>query len=167
MVVLLFWRDGMYAGAALAVFLAASLTDYLDGRIARQRNEVTSFGRLMDPIADKTLTLGAFGSFWALGILPGLWVLVVAAREIFVTWVRLFSSRTNQDQAVRSSGKQKTVFQMIYISLVLAYLYVRRAPFWDSDWDSLAMRLVRLGMIFIVTLTLWSGLRLLITRRKV
>jgi len=164
MVFLLFWRDGRWAWAAFAVFLAASLTDYWDGRLARQRNEVTFFGKLMDPIADKTLTLGAFGSFWALGLLPGLWVLVVAVRDTVVTWTRLFS-RQAQDQAVRSSGKNKTFLQMTYICLVMAYLSVRQTSFWNDAWDPSARWLVRLGMILIVVLTLWSGLRILVKRK--
>lgn len=165
MVFFLFWRGGRWAGVAFAVFLAASLTDYLDGRLARQRNEVTSIGKLMDPIADKTLTLGAFGSFWALGLLPGLWVLVVAVRDIVVTWMRLFS-RQAQDQAVRSSGKNKTFLQMVYICLVMAYLSVRQTSFWDDAWEPSVIWLVRFGMVLIVALTLWSGLRILIKRKK-
>ena len=165
MVSLLFWREGAWAPAAFPVFLVGSLTDYWDGRLARQRNQITRFGTLMDPIADKALTLGAFTSFWALGLVSGLWVLVVAVRDIIVTVPRLFSAGKEPARAVRSSGKQKTAFQMIYISLVLAYVSARRTSLWKVDWDPAALAFAEWGMILIAVLTIWSGLRVFFASR--
>ena len=161
MVYFIFENGGRSAHWALFTFLVASLTDYWDGRLARRRNETTVFGALMDPLADKTLTLCAFLSFWKLDLVPGLWVAVVASRDAIVTGFRLFSLGRGGDQAAGASGKRKTFFQMIYISAVLGYLSARRHSFWDPAWEEPVLTLVRVGMVGVVLLVLWSGLRAL------
>jgi CDP-diacylglycerol--glycerol-3-phosphate 3-phosphatidyltransferase len=149
---------------ALFFFIIASLTDYWDGRIARGRGMVSQFGKLMDPIADKILTLAAFFSFWYLGLLPLWMVLVVVARDLTVTTARFFMPATGSVRAARMSGKQKTVVQILFIIGVLLYLIARQLPDWQPAWDETANACVTWGMGLVVLITVWSGVRVLIKR---
>lgn len=158
MVYFIFKNDGDISEWALVVFLIASLTDYWDGRLARRSGQITDYGSLMDPIADKALTLCAFVSFWKLDLVPGIWVALVAAREATVTGFRLYSLGQGKVEPALSSGKKKTVFQMVYISGVLAYIAALHSRFWDPSWEAPAAFLVRTGMLGVVLMTLSSGL---------
>ena len=77
---------------ALAVFIVASLTDWLDGMLARRRGELTPLGALLDPIADKVLVLGAFLAFVQLRLVPAWMVLVIMLRELVITRIRLIAA---------------------------------------------------------------------------
>ncbi len=158
---LMFLGQGQWVAAAFSVFLLASLTDYWDGRLARSRNQVTYFGKLMDPIADKTLTACAFGSFYFLRLLPGFLVLLVIGRDLIVTWHRLALLQSGQEPLVsRESGKHKTFLQMVYICFVLCYLIFKNTSFWNAVWDPFVFQVIYWGMLAILLLTLWSGLRI-------
>jgi len=74
---------------ALAVFILASLTDYYDGAIARKTGQITNLGKILDPIADKVLTLAAFLAFVQMGLVEAWMVVVIIMRELFITGVRL------------------------------------------------------------------------------
>ena len=161
MVYFIFEQSGRFADWALVIFLAASLTDYWDGRLARKRGQTTIFGALMDPIADKTLTLCAFLSFWKLDLIPGIWVAAVASRDAIVTAFRLFALGRGETQAAWPSGKRKTFFQVLYISSVLAYLWFRQREFWQRGWDGPALLGVHAGMLVVVFLVMRSGFAVL------
>ena len=160
MVYFIFVDGGQQAIWALAIFIAASLTDYYDGKLARKSGQLTVFGSLMDPIADKTLTLCAFVSFWKLDLLPGLWVAIVAARDAVMTGHRLFHLGKGNISA-KTSGKWKTFIQMLYITLVLAYLGVQGQAFWDGSWNVAVEQWIDGGMFLIVALSLWSAVETL------
>lgn len=150
--------DGAHAHWALVVFLLASLTDYWDGRLARKMGQTTVYGALMDPIADKALTLCAFLGFWKLNLVPGLWISVVASRDAVVTAFRLFSlGVSGGDHSAGTSGKHKTFIQMAFIIGVLGYLALRQRSFWDPAWEPSALFFVRCGMLLVVVLAVWSG----------
>ncbi len=142
---------------ALFAFVAAALTDYWDGIVARGMGEVSQFGKLMDPIADKLLTLSAFLSFWYLHLLPLWMVLVVVARDIFVTAARFLMPSSSEGRAARAGGKQKTILQMLFIIAVLLYLIARQSPEWQPSWNSRALDFTRGGMFLVVVATVWSG----------
>ncbi len=106
---------------ALGVFCVAAATDHLDGHLARSRNLVTDFGKVVDPIADKALTLGAFLMIaWDLGSV-WMWVftVLVAVRELGITWWRAVLLRRGVVVAANRGGKLKTVLQMLFIVLML------------------------------------------------
>ena len=149
---------------ALIAFAAAGITDYWDGKIARNMGEVSLFGKLMDPIADKILTLAAFFSFWRLSLLPLWMVLAVVLRDVLVTTSRFFMPPSSKSFSAGQSGKQKTFFQIIYIVLVLIYLIARQLPQWQTSWNEPALLLARIGMTFIVFITVWSGVRVFIKK---
>jgi CDP-diacylglycerol--glycerol-3-phosphate 3-phosphatidyltransferase len=105
--------------AALAVFVIASLTDKLDGHLARKYNMITDFGKFMDPLADKLLVSGAFVVLIQLGRIEAWIVFVILAREFAVTGLRTLAAAQNIVIAASNYGKIKTVTQIIAIILLL------------------------------------------------
>ena len=105
---------------ALAVFIIASLTDLLDGRIARKYNLVTNFGKFMDPLADKLLVCSALICLVALERIPAWVVIVIIAREFIISGFRLIASDNGVVIAASYWGKFKTTFQMVMICLMIA-----------------------------------------------
>lgn len=103
---------------ALIVFAAASLTDMLDGRIARSRHLVTNFGKFMDPIADKLLTHTAFIMLCSMGRLNVVACIIFIAREFVVSGLRLVAVEQGHVIAAGMSGKIKTVLQMVLVMLL-------------------------------------------------
>ena len=107
--------------AALAVFILASVTDFIDGYIARHYNQVTDFGKFMDPLADKLLVMSALLWFVEAGRLPAWAMLVVVAREFAVTALRLIAVERGRVIAAAWSGKIKTASTMVCICLMLLF----------------------------------------------
>lgn len=105
---------------ALAVFIIASLTDLLDGKIARKYNLVTNFGKFMDPLADKLLVCSALICLVALDRIPAWVVIVIIAREFIISGFRLIASDNGVVIAASYWGKFKTTFQMVMICLMIA-----------------------------------------------
>ena len=103
---------------ALAVFVIASLTDLLDGYIARHYNQVTDFGKFMDPLADKVLVLTAMVCFCAIGRMPDWAVVIVMAREFAVSGLRLVAVDNGRVIAAGWSGKVKTASTMVCLGLM-------------------------------------------------
>lgn len=105
---------------ALIIFCVASLTDMLDGKIARARNLVTNFGKFMDPLADKLLVCSALICFVELDKLPAWMVIIIIAREFIISGFRLVASDNGIVIAASWWGKSKTISQMIMIILLIA-----------------------------------------------
>lgn len=104
---------------ALAIFIIASLTDLLDGKIARKYNLVTNFGKFMDPLADKLLVCAAMICLVEMGRLPSWIVIVIISREFIISGFRLIASDNGVVIAASYWGKFKTTFQMIMIILLI------------------------------------------------
>ena len=104
---------------ALAIFIIASLTDLLDGKIARKRNLVTNFGKIMDPLADKLLVCSALICLVEMERLAAWMVIVIIAREFIISGFRLIASDNGVVIAASYWGKFKTTFQMIMIILLI------------------------------------------------
>lgn len=159
-------RPGLpWKGAALVIFLAASATDYWDGRLARRHGQITPFGQLMDPIADKLLALGAFFAFAFAGFIPLWTAAVVALRDVIVTGIR-FVLPPGKAQEAKKSGKRKTFFQFAYITGALTLLIALESSAWRSDWDAVVDTFFLYGMLAVVAMTVWSGVSYLAQLRK-
>ena len=117
--------------AALLVFVLASLTDWLDGYIARKHNLVTNLGKFLDPLADKALTTAAYlGLMQVVNNSSIVWALfLVLIREFAVTSVRLMAAKDGVVVAASLAGKLKTVLQMVSIIFSLFYLEIKRYTF--------------------------------------
>ena len=108
-----------YRYAAVIIFILASLTDMLDGKIARKYNLVTNFGKLMDPLADKLLVCSALIWMIELDRLPAWMVIVVIAREFIISGFRLIAAENGVVIAANYWGKFKTASQMVMIILLI------------------------------------------------
>lgn len=123
--VFLFFLLTDYAGncskwIAVIVFILASLTDFLDGHIARKYNLVTNFGKFMDPLADKLLVCSAMICFIELDKLPAWIVIIIIGREFIISGFRLIAADNGIVIAASWWGKAKTISQMIMIILLVA-----------------------------------------------
>ncbi|MDY4070069.1 MAG: CDP-diacylglycerol--glycerol-3-phosphate 3-phosphatidyltransferase [Lachnospiraceae bacterium] len=107
---------------ALAIFVVASLTDLLDGKIARKYNLVTNFGKFMDPLADKMLVCSALICLTALDKLPAWITIVIICRDFVISGFRLVAADNGVVIAASYWGKYKTTFQMIMVCLLIADL---------------------------------------------
>ena len=116
--------------AALIVFALASLTDALDGHIARKNNLVTTFGKFLDPLADKVLVISALAVFVDLGIISAVPFVIIIAREFMVSGLRLVAADSRVVVAAGFWGKLKTAFTMASIVFILLMMAVSS----DFDW---------------------------------
>ena len=105
---------------SLVIFIVASLTDLIDGKIARKYNMVTNFGKFMDPLADKLLVCSALIALVEMGRIPAWIVIVIISREFIISGYRLVASDNHVVIAASYWGKFKTTFQMLMVCLMIA-----------------------------------------------
>ena len=144
--------------AAFVVFAVAAITDRFDGELARSWGQITDFGRIADPIADKALTLGGFALLSYQGFLPWWLTILIAVRELGITAMRAFFLRRGVVVSANQAGKMKTFMQMVALGTLLipwAHFTVMKEA--NEGWVVLV---IRLGQIFAgvaLALTLYSG----------
>lgn len=141
---------------ALAIFILASLTDWLDGYLARKNNLVTNFGKFMDPIADKLLVCSAMICLVQMNKLAGWMVIIFISREFIISGFRLVASDNGVVIAASYWGKSKTVFQMAMIILLIA------------DFTNIVLQWITIGCVWVaLALTVISLIDYLIKNRGV
>lgn len=118
---------------AFIIFVIAGITDYLDGHLARTVYGVTSFGKLMDPLADKVIICAAFVSFAELGLVPAYIVVIIIAREFLVTGLRLLAIEKGVLITAGKWGKHKTVWQIVAVVVILLGMAIRHDVFRGAD----------------------------------
>lgn len=136
-----------------AIFITASLTDFLDGWIARKYNLVTNFGKFFDPIADKLLVNATLILFSSLGVLPIWMTVVLILRDTFIDFIRMILSSKGITLAAGMGGKLKTTFQMIGLSLLF---FINLKIFGWSEWDW-QNQLVLIPMYIATFFSIYSG----------
>lgn len=153
---------------AYLLFIVATITDYYDGKIARERNLVTNFGKLLDPVADKVLLLGAFVMLMRF---PGLripaWaVVIILAREFLITGVRSLAATTGVVISANFWGKTKAVIQMVYVFAFMFFAIVGQllqaythAPVWTATYTKWVETASLWAMVFVAVITIFSGLQ--------
>jgi len=137
---------------ALAIFIVASVTDFIDGYIARHYNQVTDFGKFMDPLADKVLVLTAMICFCAMGRFPAWALVIVMAREFAVSGLRMVAVDNGRVIAAGWSGKVKTFATMVCLCIM-------HLPVWE--W------LMWVCVIVIAVTTLYSGIEYFVKNKDV
>lgn len=113
-------KSGLWMWLALAVFIVASLTDFVDGYIARHYHQVSDFGKFLDPLADKLLTIAAMCMFCEWGMFPAWALMIVLTREFAVTGLRLVAVGNGTVIAAGWSGKVKTASTMVALCVMMA-----------------------------------------------
>ena len=134
---------GMWMLVSLGIFIVASLTDYIDGQIARKCNQVSDFGKFLDPLADKLLTIACMCMMCEWGMMPAWALMIVLTREFAVTGLRLVAVQNGTVIAAGWSGKVKTFSTMIGLCVMMAFPQV--------TWISMTV------LVVIVATTLYSG----------
>ncbi len=114
-------QPGLWMWLGLGVFILASITDYIDGHIARTRNQVSDFGKFLDPLADKLLTLAAMAMFCQWGSFPAWALMIVLTREFAVSGLRMVAGPKGKVIAAGQSGKFKTASSMIGLCFMMAF----------------------------------------------
>lgn len=143
---------------ALIVFIVASITDQLDGYIARKHNLITDFGKFMDPLADKLLVSAAFISFIDFNLVEPILVIIIISREFIVTGIRLvLASSKGEVIAANIYGKLKTVFQILAIIFLLIQLYLLKSGMISSDYVGIIQIIANATFYICVILTVLSG----------
>ena len=137
-------EPNLWMWLSLAVFIVASLTDYVDGQIARRCNQVSDFGKFLDPLADKLLTIAAMAMFCEWGMMPAWALMLVLTREFAVTGLRLGAVGKGTVIAAGKSGKFKTASTMVGLCVLMAFPTV--------GWVAIVVNAV------IVVTTLYSGI---------
>ena len=114
-------QSGLWMWVSLGIFIVASLTDFVDGYIARHYNQTTDFGKFLDPLADKLLTIAAMTLFCEWGVFPAWALMIVLTREFAVTGLRLVAVGNGTVIAAGWSGKVKTASTMIGLCVMMAF----------------------------------------------
>lgn len=150
---------GLWSGAIPAtVFVLASMTDWVDGYLARSRNEVTNFGKFMDPIADKLLVMSAFVLLVGDGRMTGVSCIIILAREFIISGFRLIASDRGMVLAAGKLGKIKTTLQIIAIVLLL----LNNFPF-----VYIGIPMDKIVLAAAVVMTVWSGADYIVKNRQI
>ena len=136
-------QAGLWMYISLAIFIVASLTDYVDGYIARHYNQVTDFGKFLDPLADKLLVIAAMSMFCEWGVFPAWALMIVLTREFAVSGLRMVAGPKGKVIAAGWSGKVKTFSTMVGLCVMMALPQI--------GWISIAV------LVVIVATTLYSG----------
>ena len=156
-VIMYFLLSGFEIGA-LTFFVLATITDIFDGYLARKNNQVSSFGKFADPIADKLLVSAIFVTFIQLGELTAVPVTIILAREFLVTGFRLIGISKEKVISASLWGKMKTVSQ---ITLIIIIIVMRGWNFWLAE-------LLKPWAVYVaVALTLISGINYFLSNRKI
>ncbi len=157
-VVLLMFESKQACFWAAMVFLAASLTDWLDGYLARKWGVVTVLGKFLDPLADKLIVMAALIMLIPLDRVPAWAVFIILARDIIVSGIRSIASSEGIVIDASPLGKYKTIFQMI--ALVILLLHYQYYWFFGVQYDFLYASMHHVGIIIFyisLVLTIWSG----------
>ena len=145
-------QAGLWMYLSLAIFIIASLTDFVDGYIARHYNQTTDFGKFLDPLADKLLTVAAMAMFCEWGIFPAWALMVILTREFAVSGLRMVASQKGSVIAAGWSGKVKTASTMVGLCAMMAFPGIS-----ILNW---------VVIIMIVATTLYSGVEYFIQNWK-
>lgn len=140
--------DPVKMNISLFVYIIAAITDWYDGWLARKFNYITTWGKFMDPLADKVLTSTAFFAFVTIDVLQLWMVLIVVFRDLLITGLRLFAEWQKKSFATSMMAKIKTMIQMIFIFYILIVFTLRENTFLSSNFADVFNLLTNSNLIF-------------------
>lgn len=164
-------EDPNYKLISLFIFLAAALTDWYDGWLARKYNYITNWGKFWDPLADKILTSAAFIGLVINDFLPLWMVLLVVIRDLFITILRGYADYKNITFSTSLYAKWKTFIQMIFLYYYLIVYVSSFYPFIQTDYNALINALtnrylIYYTMLLVTIITVHSGINYIWENRK-
>lgn len=168
----LFFQDSfLFKAIGLAVFIIAAVTDYFDGYYARKYQVESALGRFLDPLADKFLTFSGFIvlPFISADQFPWWAIILIILRDIIITVFRVYTNRKKQPMATRFTAKAKTTVQMVFLYIGLLVGLFQNVNFFVSDWISMLLEtdILLYLMIFVTSVTLYSGVEYIVINRAV
>lgn len=156
---------------SLIIFLAAALTDWYDGWLARKFNYITSWGKFWDPLADKILTSSAFFGFAMVGLIANWMVSVIVLRDLLITLLRVYSDYRGFSFRTSVYAKIKTVLQMIFLYYLLIIFVLSKNNWVQSNYNYLISLLLDENLLFflslfITTITFFTGLQYIFANKN-
>ena len=169
--IFLFSNGIVFKIAALVTFMIAALSDYLDGFIAKKYDLKSDFGKIMDPVADKVLTLAAFLAFVEMKLIPAWILVVIIMRELLVTSLRILALKNNEVLPAGVGGKRKTFSQMFSIVVILLFIIFKEAgvevfDFWNPSFEYWYRQVIFILMLITVVFTVGSGVSYIVGNKK-
>ncbi|MEZ5405681.1 MAG: CDP-diacylglycerol--glycerol-3-phosphate 3-phosphatidyltransferase [Verrucomicrobiia bacterium] len=153
-VVAISYESSFQAIITFSIFIIASLTDWLDGYLARKWNQTTDLGKLLDPLADKILVTSALFFLVYVDMVPLWMAILMVSREFLITGLRLIATAKGVVLAAERTGKHKTISQIVAILLALAYLAVEEIQFQLGNKTFLPEKMIS-HLDFLITLSFW------------
>lgn len=156
---------------SLIIFLAAALTDWYDGWLARKFNYITSWGKFWDPLADKILTSSAFFGFAMVGLIANWMVWVIIFRDLLITLLRVFSDYRGFSFRTSIYAKIKTVLQMIFLYYLLIFFVLSKNDWVQSNYSNFISSLFDEDLLFFLSLfitmiTFFTGLQYIFANKS-
>jgi len=146
--------DPVLKQISLVIYVIAAVTDWYDGWLARKFNYITTWGKFMDPLADKILTSTAFFAFVVIGVLPLWMVIIVVFRDLFVTGLRLFAEWKKKTFTTNKFAKLKTLIQMLFIFYLLIVYTLKENNFIKENYSDLIRDLTNHNVIYFIMLAI-------------
>jgi CDP-diacylglycerol---glycerol-3-phosphate 3-phosphatidyltransferase len=170
-VILLLAESSFLKQIALLVYIVAALTDYYDGWVARHYGYVSRWGKFLDPLADKILSLAALFSFVYLDLIDGWMVWIIVVRDVLITTLRSYAEWNDKPIVTSRTAQAKTFGEFVVIYYILVLYVARNVPVIHNDFkytiDVLMNPQVLFGMLLLVTLsTIGTGIMYLFDNRK-
>lgn len=170
-VILLFAESSFLKQIALLVYIVAALTDYYDGWVARHYGYVSRWGKFLDPLADKILSLAALFSFVYLNLIDGWMVWIIVVRDVLITTLRSYAEWYDKPIVTSRTAQAKTFGEFVVIYYILVLYVAKNVPVINNDFNNTINVLmnpqVLFGMLLLVTIsTIGTGIMYLFDNRK-
>lgn len=162
--------DPLIQQLACLLFMLGAITDSVDGWYARRYNEVTEWGKFVDPLADKFLTTAAFLAFVFMRIIPLWMVIIVIIRDFGTTILRIYAEKKHIKMKTSFTAKTKTSLQMLFIAYILSLIFIKNAntsvtdPNYMSSW--IYSPFTYYSMFLITVITVWSMIEYLLVEKE-
>ena len=164
-------EKGIIVETGCILFLIGAITDYVDGWLARKYHDVTSWGKFIDPLADKILTTAAFLAFVILDIMPLWMVLIIILRDIGTTLIRIYADSINESIITSRSAKFKTFVQMTIISIILLLMFIKNLTIplvYINNINIFIFSNYIYGLMLLLTLlTVWTGAEYIVNNKVI